>query len=116
MLVERDYKTLLPQLMNAMFPSAAEREKARAMLNEYHHNEQNRVRVGILKASNGDLVKMRSLVELAKCDWRDLLVEAEFSKSFGKDKLQKSDPVKYRKLEEREAREYDEWISSTLAT
>jgi len=116
MFVKRDYKTLLPKLMEALFHSVADRQEAQAMLDEYHHNEKDRVCVGILKASNGDLVKIRVLVELAKCDWRDLLVEAEFRKSFGKDKLQKSDPKKYRKLEQKEASEYDEWISSTLAT
>ena len=116
MLVKRDYKTLLPKLMEALFPSIPDRKEAQAILDEYHHNEKDRVCVGVLKASNGDLAKMRSLVELAMYDWRDLLVEAEFRKSFRKEKLKKSDPKKYRTLEQNEAQEYDEWISSILAT
>lgn len=89
MLVERDYKTLLPKLMEKVFPSSEKRAKAQAILDDYKYIERERVCVGILRVSNGRLTKMSALVETANYDWRDLLVEAEFKKSFGKNRLQK---------------------------
>ena len=37
-----------------------------------------RIRFGTLKLSQGDLLRLREAVELAKTDWRDLLVAAGF--------------------------------------
>ena len=39
----------------------------------------NRIRFAALKLSNGDLGKLREAVDLAKLDWRDLLVAAGFA-------------------------------------
>jgi hypothetical protein len=38
-----------------------------------------RVRFAALRVSNGDLSKLRSSIDLANLDWRDLLVEADFA-------------------------------------
>jgi hypothetical protein len=38
-----------------------------------------RVRFAVLKLSQGDLRKLRSALELAETDWRDLLVAAGFA-------------------------------------
>ena len=38
-----------------------------------------RVRVAALKVSTGDLAKLRTAIELAQKDWRDLLVAAGFA-------------------------------------
>ena len=38
-----------------------------------------RVRFGVLKLSDGDLNKLRKAVQLAKQDWRDLLVASGFA-------------------------------------
>ncbi len=38
-----------------------------------------RIRFAALKASGGDLAKLRTAIELGKIDWRDLLVEAGFA-------------------------------------
>ena len=40
-----------------------------------------RFRFAALKLSNGNLEKLRSAIELAKRDWRDLLVAAGFANS-----------------------------------
>jgi len=37
-----------------------------------------RVRLAALKCSGGDLARLKMAVELAKTDWRDLLLEAGF--------------------------------------
>jgi hypothetical protein len=39
----------------------------------------NRVRIAALKLSEGKLAKLREAVDLAKSDWRDLLVAAGFA-------------------------------------
>lgn len=39
----------------------------------------NRIRIAALKLSNGDLEKLKTAVDLAKRDWRDLLVSAGFA-------------------------------------
>lgn len=38
-----------------------------------------RVRFAVLKLSQGDLGKLRSMVQLAETDWRDVLVAAGFA-------------------------------------
>ncbi len=38
-----------------------------------------RIRFAVLKMSEGDLGKLREAVDLAKLDWRDLLVSAGFA-------------------------------------
>jgi len=38
-----------------------------------------RIRFAALKLSGGDLVRLRDAVQLAKTDWRDLLMAAEFA-------------------------------------
>jgi hypothetical protein len=37
-----------------------------------------RIRVAAIKMSDGDMAKLREAVEVAKVDWRDLLVAAGF--------------------------------------
>ena len=46
---------------------------------EAHHREVNRVRLGVLELSNGDLLKVEEWMALAKRDYRDLIVSAEYS-------------------------------------
>jgi hypothetical protein len=40
-----------------------------------------RVRFAVLRLSEGDLGKLRYAVDVAKCDWRDVLVAAGFGNS-----------------------------------
>jgi hypothetical protein len=41
--------------------------------------EMEQIRFGALKVSRGNLDKLRSAVEVAKIDWRDLLASAGFA-------------------------------------
>jgi hypothetical protein len=54
-----------------------------AMLNEYgresHHRERDRVQIGILILSEGDLKKLRANIDLACLDYRDVLMAAYYS-------------------------------------
>jgi hypothetical protein len=68
--------------IQAMFSGEVARESARSMLLEYQteawHGEVERVRIGILRICQGNLERMRRLVDVAKRDYRDLLMLAEY--------------------------------------
>ena len=81
---------------------------------EDFHLEVDRVHLGILRLSGADLTKIEGWTAVACRDWRDLLVEAEYSRSFGKDRLQEKDPAKYAKLERKEQDEYGQWLARVL--
>jgi len=55
-----------------------------AMLAEYGteiwHKERERVRLAALKLANGDVGKLRSTIDRAKLDYRDVLAPAEYPK------------------------------------
>lgn len=74
-------KKLRTQLENAF--GVSECSVAEAELLKYgvesHEREIERVRTGIVKLSAGDLELLREWVTLAKRDYRDLLVSAEYT-------------------------------------
>lgn len=45
-----------------------------------HESEVDRVRTGILKVSGSDLVKLERMLAMAKRDYRDLIVAAEYTR------------------------------------
>ncbi len=45
---------------------------------ENHEKEENRVRLAVLKLSNGDLDGLIQFIDLAKQDYRDVLLRAEY--------------------------------------
>jgi hypothetical protein len=57
-------------------------QQAMAVLSEYGtedwQREVDRVRLAILKLANGDLQKLRQQMNVAKCDYRDVLAPAEY--------------------------------------
>jgi hypothetical protein len=66
------------------------REQARALLQEecgnnlpfcqnFDESATDRIRFAVLKLSDGDLNKLQKAIELAKTDWRDLLIAAGFA-------------------------------------
>ena len=62
------------------FPNRA--SDAFAILSEYGsdtwNREPHRVRVAVLKLANGNLERLRTEIETAKCDYRDVLAPAEY--------------------------------------
>lgn len=46
---------------------------------EEHEYEKERVQLAIIKLSRGDLAKLREYVNLAKIDYRDVLMSAEYN-------------------------------------
>ena len=61
--------------------SAEDAERVEAVLLSYgteeHHREVDRVRMGIVAVSK-DVANVERLVALAKCDYRDAIVETEY--------------------------------------
>ena len=113
--VNRDYASLLPEVMRKLFRDEKKREEAEGILTSATFNEPERVRLGILRVSNGDLEQMKRLVQLAAEDWRDLLCVTEYPLSSKKYGLREKDPKKYDALLAKEQSQYDEWVKRVLA-
>ena len=77
--------------VRALFPLAQHQAVADILLSECGNNLPylenvdkeglERYRFAALKMSNGSLTRLREAIELAKSDWRDLLVAAGFAAS-----------------------------------
>lgn len=117
--MDRDYAFLLPQVLRKLFPDTATREQATRVLSSYgrerFHLEVDRVHLGILKLSGADLSAIEGWTHFACHDFRDLLIEAEYRLSFGKDRLRETNPQKYEALRKKEREQYDAWIAKVLA-
>lgn len=116
--MDRDYASLLPQVFSKLFPDAATRAQATKLLSAYgresFHREVERVHLGILKLSGADLPAIERWTQLACDDFRDLLIEAEYRLSFGKDRLKAANPREYEALKKKEREQYDAWIAKVL--
>ena len=70
------------QAVKKYFPNE-DPQRIMAMLNEYgtasYHRERDRVQIGILILSEGDLQKLRTNIDLACLDYRDVLMAAYYS-------------------------------------
>ena len=117
--MDRDYSSLLPRVLSKLFPDATTRERAARILNLYGREsfqlEAERVHLGILKLSGADLSAIERWTQFACDDFRDLLIEAEYRLSFGKDRLRAANPQKYEALTKKERDQYDAWIAKVLA-
>ena len=114
--VPRDYGSLWPRVVEARFRDAQERAAVLAMFAAYSGPEPDRVKLGVLKAADCNIEKVRSLLALAEADWRELLCEAEYPLSSNKWGLREKAPEKYEALLAREQDQYEQWLQSALAT
>ena len=86
-----------------------------AMLAEYGteiwHKEKERVRLAALKLASGDLAKLRSTINRAKLDYRDVLAPAEYPKFM-------QEGMRFRRLRSRDReliytddwQQYERWL------
>ncbi len=97
-----------------LFPDEKIREGAVSILNEYgaekHERESVRVRLAILKISGGDLEQIRQSTDLAKQDYRDVLIAAEYPNQGSARQVPKG-PEKL-KLIEKDRQQYENWLSA----
>jgi hypothetical protein len=74
-------------LVEKIFPSA-DAAQIRGMIREFHWAPEplldERIHLDILEVCDGKIEKVRELVELAKIDWRDLIMVAEYEVTEGK--------------------------------
>jgi hypothetical protein len=78
-------------LVEKIFPAEAQAEAIRILVEECADNlpfcdksnefDMERLRFAAIKVCSGDLSRLREAVDLAKIDWRDLLVWADFANS-----------------------------------
>lgn len=73
-------------LVEKIFPST-DAAQIRGMLREFHRASEplldERIHMDILEVCDGKMKKVRELVELAKVDWRDLTMVAEYNVTEG---------------------------------
>ena len=115
-LVSRDYANLWPRVVAARFAEPEGYEVVMAILGSYAGPEPDRVKLGILKAADCQLERIRYFCRVASDDWRDLLCEAEYPLSSRKWGLKDKSPEKYEKLMAKEQAEYVSWLQRVLAT
>lgn len=79
---------------------------------ESHERERERVQLGILKLSGGDLVKLRELVEVAKRDYRDILAWAEYPREMSRSPTEMQENINGEagRIRERDRAQYLEWL------
>lgn len=112
----RDYANLWPRVVAASFSEPGERETVMAVLAAYAGPEPDRVKLGILKAADCELERIKHFCGVASNDWRDLLCDAEYPLSSRKWGLKEKAPAKYEKLLVQEQAEYGAWLQHVLAT
>lgn len=96
------------------FPDGPSASEALALLDTYGgepwHRERERVQLAALMQSGGDLDRLRQLVELAREDYRDVLVGAEYPEAFGAPF--ETPPGEKAAMRERDREQYDAWLQS----
>ena len=108
--------------VRGMFPADQQRDATRLLEKECGHNLTfsedddrkglERVRLAVLKLSHGDLEELKNRIDVAKCDWRDVLGPAEYPEAmgFGLLNLDKLDAKSRDALNERDQKQYDDWL------
>jgi hypothetical protein len=114
--MEIDYKALLPMALKALYPNVLRRNEVEIKLESYgkesFHRELSRVRLGILYLASQTPEKLDSFIDLACTDYRDLLCAAEHPHSSRHWEIRKKDPGKYKKLQDKEEKEYLAWVDT----
>jgi len=118
--MSRDYDSLLPRVLRAMFPEEDNRREIVRKLSAYgtqpYHHGRARVHLGILKLAWARPEKLDELIELACRDYRDLLCAAEYPLSSRDHRLRERDPERYRACQDEESARYDDWLAQLLST
>ncbi len=110
--------SLLTRIMEKLFPEAEVREEVYSILNSYGgaswQPESARVKLAILKLSNGNPDQIRYFTVQACRDYRDILASAETPKQLANPFIRKNDPEGYSQLGEEDKKEYQDWIRGIL--
>ena len=84
-----------------------------ALLSEYgteeYEREPERVRLAVLKISNGDLYKLKESIRAAKVDYRDVLAWAEYPEEM-RSTAQKPTTKEIERIRRRDRMQYEAWL------
>lgn len=107
-------RELVLKKLRASFGSAERAAEALVSLDRYGieawHRERERVQLAILKQCDGDLGRLRKLVELASSDYRDVLVGAEYPEQFAAPF--NTPPAEMAIIRKRDREQYEAWLRS----
>ena len=110
--------SLLTRIMEKLFPEVGMREEVYSILNSYGgaswQPEGARVKLAILKLSDGNPDQIRYFTVQACRDYRDVLSSAETPNQLANPFVRKNDPKSYAQLGEEDKRQYQEWIRGIL--
>ena len=117
--MRRDYRSLLPRVLETMYPDVSLRRNIIGRLSAYggesYHREIPRVQLGILKLAWSQPDKLDEFIALACQDYRDLLCAAEYPLSSRDYRLKDQDPDKYKEYQREELARYDAWLELVLS-
>jgi hypothetical protein len=113
---------LVARKLKQLFPAGEQAEAIRLLEEECGRNLPfcensdaqglERVRLAVVKLAGGSLAELRRQVEVAKEDWRDVLLPAESPEAVkvGLLNVTKLDAEARLSLEERDRKQYEEWL------
>jgi hypothetical protein len=112
--VSRKVRSLFPTEQHADAIHLLEKECGRNLPFNEDADPQGveRVRLAVVKLSHGSLAELRNQVDVAKRDWRDVLMLAERPEAmrFGLFDLDKLDAESRAALNARDQKQYDDWL------
>ena len=87
-----------------------------ALLKQYGtetwHGEPHRVRLAALKLSAGDIERLRYQIEGAKCDYRDVLAEAEYPEYTKRMfRIRQLRPEEQHRIIDADWKQYQDWLT-----
>ena len=105
----------LELVLTTAFPDETEREEAKRILSRYgeesFHREIPRVRAACIKVAEEKIEGLNRSVEIACCDYRDILCMAEYPKHSGRFGLKDKNPEKYQKMVDEDLKQYSDWVT-----
>lgn len=106
--------------VRSLWPDPAQADRALAELNRYRDSDgrsgRTRVQLAILKMSNGNLEELRRWVDIARADYRDPLLFAEYPEEaeapFQALNASLEDRRRLEEIRSRDRQQYLEWLRS----
>ena len=111
-----DHHAILARKLRVLFPEEDARAEAVALLALYgaevHEREPERVHLAVLKLSGFDLEAMRTNLDLARHDYRDVLMMAEYPAQASRPTWAMApDSPELKALMEEDRRQYAAWLA-----
>jgi hypothetical protein len=113
-----EYKVILKNVLEKLFPSPDELEKVNEVLGKYGgaswQPEGDRVRLAILKLAGKNLEQIQYYTLQACRDYRNILASAESPNQMANPYIRKNDPDRFAELVEEDKKQYRDWYLGIL--